>query len=108
MIRRPPRSTLFPYTTLFRSRQLYDDVRDIPAAEAIAVDAQRIFDAIEAFPRPVIGVVNGVALGGGHELLVCAHYRVATRSPRVRVAQPEIELGIMPGFGGTQRLTRLL
>jgi acyl-coenzyme A synthetase/AMP-(fatty) acid ligase/enoyl-CoA hydratase/carnithine racemase/NADPH:quinone reductase-like Zn-dependent oxidoreductase len=89
-------------------RQLYDDVQDVPAAEAIARDAQRIFDAIEAFPRPVIGVVNGVALGGGHELLTCAHYRVAARSPRVRVAQPEIELGIMPGFGGTQRLTRLL
>jgi len=89
-------------------RQLYDDVQDVSSALTIARDAQRIFDAIEAFPRPVIGVVNGVALGGGHELLVCAHYRIATRSPRVRLAQPEIELGIMPGFGGTQRLTRLL
>ncbi len=89
-------------------RQLYDDVQDAEEALRIATDAQRIFDAIEAFPRPVIGVVNGVALGGGHELLVCAHYRLGVRSPRVRVGQPEIDLGIMPGFGGTQRLTRLL
>ncbi len=89
-------------------RQLYDDVQDEGAALQIARDAQRIFDDIESFPRPVIAVVNGVALGGGHELLVCAHYRIAARSPRVRLAQPEIDLGIMPGFGGTQRLTRLL
>jgi acyl-coenzyme A synthetase/AMP-(fatty) acid ligase/enoyl-CoA hydratase/carnithine racemase/NADPH:quinone reductase-like Zn-dependent oxidoreductase len=89
-------------------RQLYDEVHDAAAALAIARDAQRIFDAIEAFPRPVIAVVNGVALGGGHELLTCAHYRIAVRSHRVRVGQPEIELGIIPGFAGTQRLTRLL
>jgi acrylyl-CoA reductase (NADPH)/3-hydroxypropionyl-CoA dehydratase/3-hydroxypropionyl-CoA synthetase len=89
-------------------RQLYDEVQDAGAALTIARDAQRIFDAIESFPRPVIAVVNGVALGGGHELLSCAHYRIAVRSPRVRVGQPEIELGIIPGFAGTQRLTRLL
>ena len=89
-------------------RQLYDDVQDSAAALAIARGAQRIFDAVESFPRPVIGVVNGVALGGGHELLCCAHYRIAARAERVRLGQPEIDLGIMPGFGGTQRLTRLL
>jgi acyl-coenzyme A synthetase/AMP-(fatty) acid ligase/enoyl-CoA hydratase/carnithine racemase/NADPH:quinone reductase-like Zn-dependent oxidoreductase len=89
-------------------RQLYDDVQDIEAAETIARDAQRIFDDIEAFPRPVIAVLNGVALGGGHELFTCAHYRLAVRSERVRVGQPEIDLGIIPGFAGTQRLTRLL
>jgi acrylyl-CoA reductase (NADPH)/3-hydroxypropionyl-CoA dehydratase/3-hydroxypropionyl-CoA synthetase len=89
-------------------RQLYDEVEDAGAALAIARDAQRIFDAVEAFPRPVIAVVNGVALGGGHELLACAHYRLAVRSPRVRLGQPEIELGIIPGFAGTQRLTRML
>lgn len=89
-------------------RQLYDEVHDADAALAIARDAQRIFDSIESFPRPVIAVVNGVALGGGHELLTCAHYRIAVRSHRVRVGQPEIELGIIPGFAGTQRLTRLI
>jgi enoyl-CoA hydratase/carnithine racemase/NADPH:quinone reductase-like Zn-dependent oxidoreductase len=89
-------------------RQLYDDVEDIEAAVTIARDAQKIFDAVEAFPRPVISVANGVALGGGHELLMATHYRLAVRSPRVRIGQPEIVLGIIPGFAGTQRLTRLL
>jgi enoyl-CoA hydratase/carnithine racemase len=89
-------------------RQLYDEVHDAGAAHAIARDAQGIFDSIESFPRPVVAVINGVALGGGHELLTCAHYRIAVRSPRVRIGQPEIELGIIPGFAGTQRLTRLL
>jgi acyl-coenzyme A synthetase/AMP-(fatty) acid ligase/enoyl-CoA hydratase/carnithine racemase/NADPH:quinone reductase-like Zn-dependent oxidoreductase len=89
-------------------RQLYDDVEDIEAAVTIARDAQRIFDAVEAFPHPVISVANGVALGGGHELLMATHYRLAVRSPRVRIGQPEIVLGIIPGFAGTQRLTRLL
>ena len=89
-------------------RQLYDDVEDIDAALTIARDAQKIFDAVEAFPRPVISVANGVALGGGHELLMATHYRIGVRSPRVRLGQPEIVLGIIPGFAGTQRLTRML
>jgi acrylyl-CoA reductase (NADPH)/3-hydroxypropionyl-CoA dehydratase/3-hydroxypropionyl-CoA synthetase len=89
-------------------RQLYDEVEDVAAALQIARDAQRIFDAVEAFPRPVLAVVNGVALGGGHELLMCAHHRIAARAPRVRLGQPEIVLNIIPGFAGTQRLTRLL
>jgi acyl-coenzyme A synthetase/AMP-(fatty) acid ligase/enoyl-CoA hydratase/carnithine racemase/NADPH:quinone reductase-like Zn-dependent oxidoreductase len=89
-------------------RQLYDEVRDLDEALRIARDAQRIFEGIEAFPRPVIAVANGVALGGGHELFTCAHYRIAVRAPRVRLGQPEIGLGIIPGFAGTQRLTRLL
>jgi enoyl-CoA hydratase/carnithine racemase/NADPH:quinone reductase-like Zn-dependent oxidoreductase len=89
-------------------RQLYDEVQDAGAAHVIARDAQRVFDSIESFPRPVVAVLNGVALGGGHELLMCAHYRIAVRSQRVRVGQPEIDLGIIPGFAGTQRLARLL
>jgi acrylyl-CoA reductase (NADPH)/3-hydroxypropionyl-CoA dehydratase/3-hydroxypropionyl-CoA synthetase len=89
-------------------RQLYDEVEDHAAALQIARDAQRIFDDIERFPKPVIAVLNGVALGGGHELFMSAHYRIATRAPRVRIGQPEIVLGIIPGFAGTQRLTRLL
>ncbi|MCZ6696970.1 MAG: enoyl-CoA hydratase/isomerase family protein, partial [Acidobacteria bacterium] len=89
-------------------RQLYDDVEDIDAALVIARDAQKILDAVEAFPRPVISVANGVALGGGHELLMATHYRIGIRTPRVRLGQPEVVLGLIPGFAGTQRLTRLL
>src|SRR5207249_4216891 len=63
-------------------RQLYDEVHDARAALVIARAAQRIFDAIESCPRPVVAVVNGLALGAGHQRLMCAHYRTALRSPR--------------------------
>lgn len=60
---------------------------------------------VESFPKPVIAAVNGIAFGGGCELLEAAHLAVA--SDRALFAKPEIKLGMMPTFGGTQRLTRL-
>src|SRR5437868_13566147 len=74
MIRRPPRSTLFPYTTLFRS--------------------------------PVIACINGFALGGGCEIAMACTMRLASES--AKLGQPEVKLGIIPGYGGTQRLPRLV
>jgi enoyl-CoA hydratase len=61
---------------------------------------------IERFPRPVIAAVNGFALGGGCELALACHLRVA--SEQARFGQPEVSLGVMAGFGGTQRLPRLV
>ncbi|WP_428999142.1 enoyl-CoA hydratase/isomerase family protein [Stenotrophomonas rhizophila] len=66
---------------------------------------QRLMRRIERMPKPVIGKINGFALGGGLELAMACHLRVASET--AKVGQPEIHLGLMPGFGGSQRLLRL-
>jgi enoyl-CoA hydratase len=66
---------------------------------------QRLMRRIETLPKPVIGMINGFALGGGLELAMACHLRIAADS--AKVGQPEINLGLIPGFGGSQRLLRL-
>lgn len=88
------------------------DVKEIKAIQSAAEAAelakkgQRVLDAIEKMAQPVIAAINSVCLGGGNELAMACHYRMA--SDRARFGQPEINLGIIPGFGGTQRLARLV
>lgn len=67
---------------------------------------QIIFEAIERFPKPVIAVVQGYALGGGCELAMACHLRIG--GPQARFGQPEVNLGILPGYGATVRLVNLI
>ena len=76
------------------------------SGKAVAERGQAIFSAIERFPKPVIAAINGFALGGGCELALACHIRIA--SEKAQLGLPEVSLGIIPGYGGTQRMARLL
>ncbi|MBA4251079.1 MAG: enoyl-CoA hydratase [Chlorobiaceae bacterium] len=79
---------------------------DIISGKEFAEKGQAIFNLIENLNKPVIAAVNGFALGGGSELAWACHIRLA--SENAKFGQPEVNLGIIPGYGGTQRLTRLI
>ncbi|HQS68281.1 MAG: acetyl-CoA synthetase [Novosphingobium sp. 28-62-57] len=87
-------------------RQMLEEIHSHEEALVLPNNAQLAFRKIETMGKPCIAAVQGVALGGGMEFALACHYRVA--EPTARFGQPEIRLRLLPGYGGTQRLPRLL
>ena len=87
------------------------EIKDITTADdgyKKARYGQAIFDALAAFPVPTIAAIDGAALGGGLELALACRFRIVSDNPKTQLGLPEVNLGIIPGFGGTQRLPRLI
>ena len=77
-------------------------------AEQLSRDGQAMLDRVAGFPKPIAVGIHGACLGGGLEFALACHYRVATNHPKTQLGLPEIQLGILPGAGGCQRLPRLI
>ncbi|WP_421999710.1 3-hydroxyacyl-CoA dehydrogenase NAD-binding domain-containing protein [Reyranella sp.] len=69
---------------------------------------QKLFRRQETGGKPIVAAINGTALGGGFEICLACHYRIAAVNPKAKIGQPEVKLGLLPGGGGTQRIPRLI
>ncbi len=88
--------------------EMIQAVRSAAEAEALSRAGQRRMNDLERFPKPVVAAIHGACLGGGLELALACHWRIATDDRKTQLGQPEVQLGIIPGAGGTQRLPRLV
>ena len=87
---------------MFKAR---DTAKEI---EQLSLDGHKILNRIENFPKPIVVAIHGSCMGGGLELSLACHYRLASNHKKTILALPEVKLGILPGTGGTQRLPRLI
>lgn len=87
---------------------MIDACENAADTESLARQGQAMFDRIESLKVPVVAAIDGACLGGGLELALACHYRIATDSVKTIIGLPEVQLGLLPGSGGTQRLPRLI
>jgi 3-hydroxyacyl-CoA dehydrogenase/enoyl-CoA hydratase/3-hydroxybutyryl-CoA epimerase len=83
-------------------------IRDAAGATAMSERGQRLFDKLAALPMPTIAAIHGPCLGGGLELALACDYRLVFDRPDTQLGFPEVELGLLPGWGGTQRLPKVI
>jgi len=84
------------------------DVTEAARAAEIGDKGRALYTRIERFPKPVVAAINGYALGGGCELAMACHFRIMVNAEKAKIGCPEVNLGIIPGWGGTQRMPRLI
>jgi 3-hydroxyacyl-CoA dehydrogenase/enoyl-CoA hydratase/3-hydroxybutyryl-CoA epimerase len=90
------------------------DIEEFVAAKTqdaflrLSREGQQFLDELEAFPKPVVAAIHGACLGGGLEISLACHYRIASQHPKTVLGVPEVQLGIIPGAGGCNRLPRLV
>ena len=84
------------------------DITEAARAAEIGDKGRAIYTRIERFPKPVVAAINGYALGGGCELAMACHFRIMVNAEKAKIGCPEVNLGIIPGWGGTQRMPRLI
>ncbi len=87
---------------------MLDACADVASAQKLAETGQHTLDAIAHLPFPVVAAIHGTCLGGGLELALACDYRLCTADDSTRLGLPEVQLGLLPGAGGTQRLPRLI
>ncbi|MEQ4510275.1 fatty acid oxidation complex subunit alpha FadJ [Dickeya zeae] len=87
---------------------MLDDCADVASAQKLAETGQHTLEAIAHLPFPVVAAIHGTCLGGGLELALACDYRLCTADDSTRLGLPEVQLGLLPGAGGTQRLPRLI
>ncbi len=88
--------------------QEFLDIKSAAEAEAVSARGQRLFDKLAALPMPTVAAIHGPCLGGGLELALACDYRLVFDKASTQLGLPEVELGLLPGWGGTQRLPRVV